>query len=61
MHYLDDSLLVYSDKEVLRQAGRDAVRALVEAGFLIRPKSVLEPVVRVSFLGKALNLSTRTV
>ena len=43
------------------KAGRAAVRALVEAGFLIRPKSVLDPVQLVSFLGKALNLATRTV
>ena len=51
---------VYTDKGILREAGRDAVRALVEAGFLISPKSVLEPVVLVSFLGKALNLSATT-
>ena len=61
MHYCDNFLLVYTDKGILHEAGWDAVRALVEAGFLISPKSVLEPVVLVSFLGKALNLSTRTV
>ena len=61
VHYLDNFLLVYSDKGVLREAGSDAVRAPVDAGFLISPKSVLEPVVLVCFSGKALNLSTRTV
>ena len=61
MHYLDDFLLVYSDKGVLREAGSDAMHAPVDAGFLISPKSVLEPMVLVSFLGKALNLSTRTM
>ena len=34
---------------------------LVEAGFLISPKSVLDQVQLVSFLGKALNLVARTV
>ena len=37
------------------------MRVLVEAGCLISPKSVLDPVQLVSFLGKALNLATRTV
>ena len=34
---------------------------LVEAGFLISPKSVLDPVQLVSFLGRSLNLALRTV
>ena len=37
------------------------MRDLVQAGFLICPKSVLDPVQLVSFLGKALNLASRTV
>ena len=61
VHYLDDFLLVYTDEGVLREAGRVAMRALAEAGFLISPKSVLDPAQLVSFLGKALNLATRTV
>ena len=61
VHYLDDFLPVYTDEGVLREAGRAAVRALVEAGFSISPKSVLDPVQPVSLLGKALNLATRTV
>ena len=44
VHYLDDFLLVYTEEGVLREASRAAVRALVEAGFLISPKSVLDPV-----------------
>ena len=61
VHYLDDFLLVYTVAEVLREAGRAVVRALVEAGFLISPKSVLDLVRLVSFVGKALNLASRTV
>ena len=61
VHYLDDFLLVYTEEGVLREAGRAVVRALVEAGFLIRPKSVLDPVQLVSFSGKALNLALQTV
>ena len=38
-----------------------AVRAFVEAGFLISPKSVLDLVQLVSLLGKALNVATRTI
>ena len=47
VHYLDDFLLPYAEEGVLGEAGRAAVRALVEAHFLISPKLV-------SFLGKAL-------
>ena len=61
VHSLDDFMLIDTDKGVLCEVGRDSVRTLVESGFLISPKSVLEPVVRVSFRGKALNLSPRTV
>ena len=48
VHCLDDFLLVYTEEGVLREAGRAAVHALVEAGFLISPKSVLDPVQLVS-------------
>ena len=61
MHYLDDFLLVFTDKEVLREAGRVAVRALIEAGFLISPKSVLDPLPVASFLGKELDLQARQI
>ena len=61
VHYLDDFSLVFTDREVLREAGRAAVRALIEAGFLISPKSVLDPVPVASFLGKELDLQTRQI
>ena len=61
VHYLDDVLLVFTDREVLREAGRAAVRALIEAWFLISPKSVLDPVPVASFLGKELDLQTRQI
>ena len=61
VHYLDDFLLVFTDSQVLREAGRSAVRALIEAGFLISPKSVLDPVPVASFLGKELDLEARQI
>ena len=61
MHYPDDFLPVYTKEGVLREAGCAVVCAVVEAGFLISPKSVLDPVQLVSFLGKTLNLASRTV
>ena len=61
VHYLDDFLLIFTDREVLREAGRSAVRALIEAGFLISPKSVLDPVPVASFLGKELDLQARQI
>ena len=61
VHYLDDFVLVFTDREVLREAGRSAVRALIEAGFLISPKSVLDPVPVASFLGKELALQVRQI
>ena len=51
VHYLDDFHLVCTEEGVLREAGCAAVRALVEARFLITLKSVLDPVQLVSFLG----------
>ena len=61
VHYVDDFLLVYTEEGVLQDASYVDVRALVQAGFLISPKSVLDPLHLVSFLGKALNLASRTV
>ena len=61
MHYLDDFLPIYTEEGVLRDDGRAAVRACVQEGFVIGPKSVLHPVQLVPFLGKALNLVSRTV
>ena len=60
VHYLDDFLPVSTDEGVLREAARAVVRALVEAGFRINPKSVFDPVQPVSFPGKAPNVATRT-
>ena len=52
---------VFSDPVILRAVGQDAVAALVKARFMLSPKSVLEPVAMVSFLGSCLNLTFRTV
>ena len=52
VHHLDDFLHVYS---------HNTLRTLVKARFLISLKSVLELVIMFSFVGKALNLSNRSV
>ena len=61
VHYLDDFLWLFFDPIVLRAVGHDAVLALVRAGFLNSPQSVLKLVIPVSFLGKCLNLTFRTL
>ena len=43
VHYLDDFLLVYTEEGVVMEVGHAAVHAVVEAGFLISSKSVLDP------------------
>ena len=61
MHYLDDFLLVHHDKEDLRRHTGGAVIALERGGFIVGPKSVLEPSTRTVFLGKWLDLLERRV
>ena len=61
VHYLDDFLLIHHDKGYLRSSTCGAVDALERGGFIVSPKSVLEPATRLVFLGKWLHLLERMV
>ena len=56
VHYLDDFLLIFTNPSVLQGEGENDVNTLVCAGFLISPKSVVHPVLLLSFMGKLLDL-----
>ena len=61
VHYLDDFLLVHHDKGYLRDNTRNTVIALGRGGFIVSPKSVLEPAAQLVFLGKWLDVLERMV
>ena len=61
VHYLDDFLLIHHDKGYLRSNTGNTVDALGREGFIVRPKSVLEPATQLVFLGKWLDLLERMV
>ena len=60
-HYLDDFLLMGGYPAELREVTRRVVDALKAAGFLVSPKSVLEPTTRILFLGKHIDTWARHI
>ena len=56
VHYLDDILLIHHDKGYLRSSTGGAADASERGGFIVSPKSVLEPATGLIFLGKWLDL-----
>ena len=60
VHYLDGFLLIHHGKRYVRDHTGNAVTALQE-GFIVSPKSVLEPATQLVFLGKWLDLLVRMV
>ena len=60
-HYLDDFLILGGSPQELTQVTRKVVDALRRAGFLVSPKSVLEPVIRILFLGKFIDTCERKI
>ena len=54
--YIDDVLIVRQGKGRVREQAMPAVQALRAAGGVISPKSTLEPVTRLVWLGKELDL-----
>ena len=54
--YIDDVLIVGWGKARVREQARCALKALCDAGGVISPKSTLEPVTRVVWLGKDVDL-----
>ena len=61
VHYLDDFLLLHHDKGYIRDNTGNTVIALGHEGFIVSPKSVLEPATQLGFLGKWLDLVQRMV
>ena len=61
VHFLDDFLLIHHDKGYLRSNTGGAVDALERGGFIVSPKSVVQPATRLVFLGKWLDLLERMV
>ena len=61
MHYLDDFLLVHHDRGYLRRHIGGTVFALEKGGFIVSPKSVLEPSTKLVLLGRSLDLLEQKV
>ena len=60
-HYLDDFLLMGGCLAELKEVTRWVVDALKAAGFLVSPKSVLQPTTRVFFLEKHIHTQARRI
>jgi hypothetical protein len=59
--YIDDFLIVGRDREEVRRATRLLVEELTRLGFLVSPKSTLDPTHALKFLGKHLDFRIRTI
>ena len=60
-YYLDDFLLMGGCPAELKEVTQRVMDALKAAGFLVSPKSVLEPTTRILFLGKHIDTQTRHI
>ena len=60
LHYLDDFLVIGFGASNVRSAARRLVELLREEGAIISPKSILDPVSSITWLGKRLVLSGPT-
>ena len=61
LHCMDDFFLIGPDPAELTRVTALVAEALRRHGFLVSPKSTLDPVERIFFLGKWLDLSERTI
>ena len=61
LHYLDDFVLVSTDRPLLHGTTQECVRLLVENRFIVSDKSTLEPVQHLFVLGKFLDLQRRMI
>ena len=59
--YLDDVLVTARSKGMAASAIRKAAAALRDAGFIISPKSEMEPSTEITFLGKRLDSVARSI
>ena len=55
IQYLDDVLLLSTDANVLRWDTKQLVPDLVEGGWVVSPKSVVEPSTSITWMGKSIN------
>ena len=61
LHYLDDFVLVSTDRSMLHGTTQECVRVLVENWFIVSDKSTLEPVQHLFVLGKFMDLQRRMI
>ena len=61
LHYLDDFVLVSTDRPMLHGTTQECVRVLVENQFIVSDKSTLDPVQHLFVLGKFLDLQRRMI
>ena len=61
VQYLDDIPFVGNDRTVLRAVTRRAADALVKEGYIISPKSEVEPTQAIGWMGKQLNLDSSCI
>ena len=61
LHYLDDFVLVSTDRPMLHGTTQECVRVLVANKFIVSDKSTLDPVQHLFVLGKFLDLQRRMI
>ena len=61
VHYLDDFILLSSDKPLLGSTTSRLKDRIVRAGFLVSAKSTLDPVQKLQALGKVVDLKERSI
>ena len=61
LHYLDDFMVLGKDKALVSEVTESLVILLEGKGCLISPKSVLEPVQRLAWLGKQFDFVTGSI
>ena len=61
MHYLDDSILLSCDRDLLEGVTETVAVRIRQAGFLVSPQSTLSPARVLQALGKVVNLRERFI
>ena len=61
VHYLDDFILLSSDRPLLTVTTQEIKDRIVRAGFVVSSKSTLTPVQVLQVLGKVVNLQERSI
>ena len=61
IQYFDDILLVSTDKQLLAWDTDQLVRDMVQAGWMVSPKSITVPTSSLTWLGKVLDGTRLTI